>query len=86
MDSDLFSIKNIMAYISVPFTFLLGLCGYHYKNICNRQEELDDSVTVLKVLTAEQNVHIAHLSQCMGRHDIKLDELTRKLETLITKL
>ncbi len=82
MDNDVLSIKNILAAISAPLTFLLGLAGWHYKNVCHKIEEIDDSTNKLQILVHEHSVHVSHLNDSFKRLDRKMDTIINKINSL----
>lgn len=83
---DWLNVKNILAIVSVPLTFLLGLCGKHYQKICDTTDRLSTEVNDLRVVTGQQNVHIEHLSENSRKHADKLESLDNKIDEILKLL
>lgn len=81
MTDDFFSFKNILSIISIPITFLLGIVGFHYKNVITKIEDLDQSTNELKVLVGEHSVHVGHINDSVNKIENKIDFILNKLES-----
>lgn len=82
MDNDIFSLKNILAVISAPLTFLLGLAGWHYKHISSKVEENSNETQKLQILVHEHNIHINHLNKSVSKLENKIDSVLEKLDSI----
>lgn len=76
---DVWNFKNILSVVATPLTFILGLAGWHYKNVYHKVEKLEDSHTNLKVMVREHNLHLRNLTASYKKLDKKLDSLLNRL-------
>ena len=79
---DFFSFKNILATISAPLTFILGLIGWHYKNVYSKVETLDASTNKLQIMVSEHSIHVQHLHESFKSLDEKIDYILEKLNLI----
>ena len=81
MDTDDFSsIKNVLATISAPVTFVLGAVGWHYKGVVAKVDELDRNQDHLTAMVSAHQAHVEHLISSISKLDHKVDTIIAKLD------
>jgi hypothetical protein len=87
MDNDYFTVKNILLALIAPITYLLG---WHYKNLSNKIEKSDISLSKLKINSNKHSIRIDYLEDTVNRLDHKmsdvLDTLDQKVDEVLKKL
>jgi len=77
---DFFSIKNLLSLVTVPITFLLGIAGFHYKNVISKMDDVEKTANELKVVVGEHSIHVSHLNHSVNKIENKIDDILEKLK------
>jgi len=75
--TDLFS--NVVDWVSIPITGIVGLLGFHYKKTVSDVKELDSRVDKIQIRQAIVGTDLHYIKR-------SCDQITEKLEKIEEKL